>query len=197
MLVSQPDLDKQDAEVTQFVGADQAQGGAAMAELVLKDLGADATVVAGIVGFPDSVTTNQRDEGFVDGLSGNANASVKTTVNGKVDPNVSLQVTSDMLQGNPEMNVVFGDTGPATLGALQAVVQAGLGDTVSVYGFCAADTALEGVYRGCAAQEPYDYGKIVVENVRSFIDGDAIQRTILRPLKVFVSGETPGEGLLG
>jgi len=194
VLVSQKDLDAQDASVTQFVGADQAQGGEAQAQQVLKDMGS-TPVVAGIVGFPDSVTTNQRDEGFEKAL-GEGN-EVRTTVNGKVDPNVSLQVASDMLQGNPDINVVFGDTGPGTLGALQAVNQLGLADKVSVYGFCAADTSLDGPYKGCAAQEPYDYAKIVVENVKSYLGGDEIERTILRPLQTFVSGQTPGEGLLG
>ena len=194
VLVSQKDLDAQDASVIQFVGADQAQGGEVQAEQVLEDMGSTA-VVAGIVGFPDSVTTNQRDEGFEKALGDGG--EVRTTVNGKVDPNVSLQVTTDMLQGNPDINVVFGDTGPGTLGALQAVNQLGLSDKVSVYGFCAAETALEGAYKGCAAQEPYDYAKIVVESIQSYLAGDEIERSILRPLKTFVSGQTPGEGLLG
>jgi len=194
VLVSQTDLEKQGGSVIQFVGADQAQGGQVEAEQAIKDLGSKSIIV-GIVGFPDSVTTNQRDEGFKKALG--SKGSVKTTVNGKVDPNISLQVTTDMLQGNPDMTVVYGDTGPATFGAVQAVKQLGLSDKVSVYGFCAADTALAGPYKGCTAQEPYDYAKIVVENVRTFLDGGKIPATILRPLKTFVTGQKPGPGLLG
>lgn len=194
VLVSQSDLEKQGGAVTQFVGADQAQGGRVMAEQAMKDLGTKPIVV-GIVGFPDSVTTNQRDDGFKTALG--SKGSIKTLVNGKVDPNVSLQVTTDMLQGNPDITVVYGDTGPATFGAFQAVKQLGLSKKVSVYGFCAADTSLAGAYQGCTAQEPYDYAKIVVENVKAYLGGGKIQSTILRPLKTFVSGQTPGPGLLG
>lgn len=194
VLISQPDLEKQGAEVLQFVGADQVQGGTLSAQQALGDLGS-TTMIAGIIGFPDSVTTNQRDDGFIAELGDQG--EVKSTVNGKVDPNISLQVTNDLLQGNPDINVVFGDTGPATLGAVQAVKQLGKSDSVSVYGFCAADTPLEAPYMGCVAQEPYDYAKITVENVKDYLAGEEIQRTILRPLVAFVAGETPGEGLVG
>jgi ribose transport system substrate-binding protein len=192
--VSQPDLDAQGAEVLQFIGADQEQGGRIMGELAVADFG-DTPIVAGIIGFPAAVVTNQRDAGFTDALG--SNGTVVSTVNGEVDPNVSLQVTTDLIQGNPEVNVIFSDTGPTTLGALKAIEQLGLTDTVALYGFCAADLEVSGAYKGCVAQEPYDYGKLVVENVRLFIDGDSIERTILRPLPAFGPGETPGPGFLG
>lgn len=194
VLVSQADLDNQEATVTQFVGADQEQGGEAQALQAIEDF-AGTPIVAGIVGFPNSVTTNQRDAAFTEALGDKG--TVKTTVDGQVDPNVSLQVTTDMLQGNPDINLVFGDTGPAVLGAIQAVNQLGLADKVSVYGFCAADTKLEGPYKACVAQEPYVYGGTVVENIRQYIDGESIQATILLPLISFVTGETPDPTQLG
>lgn len=194
VVVSQTDLDAQKAEVTQFIGADQAQGGEILAEMVTEDFG-EKPIVAGIIGFPEAVSTNQRDEGFTSNLP--EGAEVVSTVNGKVDANVSLQVTTDLLQGNPRINLIFSDTGPSTLGALKAVEQLGLADSVAVYGFCAAEIKLEGAYKGCAAQEPREYGSLVVENIRAFIDGDAIERTILRPLPSFGPGESPAAGLLG
>jgi len=191
VLVSQPDMDKQDASVVQFVGADQYQGGEVMAQAVLEDFGADAEIFAGIVGFPDSVTTNQRDEGFATALTANPNAKMGPTVNSKVDPNVSLQVAMDMLQGNPDMNVIFADTGPGAVGAIQAVKQLGRTGEVAVYGFCASDIVLDDdVYRGCVAQEPYDYANIVIDNIKMYLGGEQVEGTILRPLVVFTEGQT-------
>jgi ribose transport system substrate-binding protein len=198
VLVSQTDMDKQNAHVVQFVGADQNQGGVVMAEAVLKAFGADAKILAGIVGFPDSVTTNQRDQGFSKTLTADANAKIGPTVNSKVDPNVSLQVASDMLQGNPDMNIIFADTGPGTVGAIEAVKQLGRTGKVAVYGFCAADVVLDSVvYRGCVAQEPYDYANIVIDNIKKYIGGTAVEGNILRPLVVFSEGATVGPGLFG
>jgi len=196
VIISPDDLKTQNAKVVQYVGADQPEGGKAMGEQLLKDAGATAKIVAGIVGDPDQIPTNQRDQGFSDALKANPSAKIGPTVNSKVDPNVSLQVTTDMLQGNPDINVVFADTGPGTVGALQAISQLGKTAKVTLYGFCAANQPLDATYRACAAQEPADYARIVVENVHSYLGGAQVPPTILQPLKVFTSG-APGPGEVG
>jgi len=194
VIISPDDLKTQNARVVQYVGADQPEGGKAMGEQLLKDMGANAKIVAGIVGDPDQIPTNQRDQGFTEALRANPEAKVGPTVNSKVDPNVSLQVTTDMLQGNPDINVVFADTGPGTVGALQAISQLGKTGKVTLYGFCAANQPLDATYRACAAQEPADYARIVVENVRKHLAGGQVPATILQPLKIFTSGvPAPGE----
>lgn len=187
----------QNAKIVQYVGPDQTQGGKLMGEQVLKDLGNTAKLVVGIVGDPDQLPTNQRDKGFTDALSPNANVKVATTVNSKVDPNVSLQVTSDMLQGNPDMNLIFADTGPGAVGALQAVKQAGKEGSVNVYAFCAAGTPLTGNYKACVAQEPAEYAKIVLTNMKTYLGGASVDANAVGPFKVFVTGQTPGPGEVG
>lgn len=195
--VSPEDLKAQNASIVQYVGADQVQGGTAMGEQVLEDLGADAPVVAGIIGNPDQIPTNLRDQGFKDALSANPNATTVQTVNGKIDPNVSLQVTGDLLQGNPDINVLFADAGPHAVGALQAVAQQGKADSIKVYAFCAADQKLTGAYAACAAQEPARYAAIVLENMKKYLAGETVAPEVLEPLKVFVSGQTPAPGEVG
>jgi ribose transport system substrate-binding protein len=196
VIVSPDDLKTQNARIVQYVGADQPEGGKAMGEQLLRDMGAQAKIVAGVVGDPDQIPTNQRDQGFSDALRSNPEAKVGPTVNSKVDPNVSLQVTTDMLQGNPDINVVFADTGPGTVGALQAISQLGKTGKVTLYGFCATDQPLDATYRACAAQEPADYARIVVENIHKYLGGSQVPATILQPLKVFTS-RTPGPGEVG
>ncbi len=191
-------LKSQNASIIQYVGPDQAKGGQQMGEQALKDLGTDIPYVVGIVGDPDQIPTNQRDEGFTAALkAGSSDVTVLPTVNSKVDPNVALQVTSDLLQSNPDINVIFADTGPGAVGAIQAIQQAGRADKVSLYAFCAADTALTDFYKGCAAQEPADYAKTVVDSITTYVGGQPVEENILLDPKVFVSGQTPGEGEVG
>lgn len=191
-------LKAQGGEIVQYIGADQVGGGEVMAEQVLADMGTEATIVAGIVGFPAAEVTNQRDEGFTRILTeGNPNASVVQIVDGKVVPDVSLQVTTEMLQGNPDMNVVFADTGPAAVGANQAIQQLGKSDSVRLYAFCAADESLEAPYVACVGQEPYDYARLVIENISTYLAGEEIEEVILRPTPLFVEGETPPSGIIG
>lgn len=197
VIVSDKDLETQNASYIQYVGADQTAGGKQMGEQALKDLGADAKIVAGIIGNPDQIPTNQRDEGFTTALKANSNAKVTNTVNGKIDPSVSLQVTGDLLQGNPDLNVIFADAGPHAVGALQAISQQNKSDKVKVYAFCAADTPLKDNYAACAAQEPAEYAKITLDNIKTFVGGGQVEKQVLQPLKVFVNGQTPGAGEVG
>ncbi|MDB5541197.1 MAG: hypothetical protein JWQ89_2924 [Devosia sp.] len=197
VIVSPDDLTAQDASFVEYVGADQVAGGTQMGRLVLKDMGADATIVVGIVGDPDQISTNQRDQGFTDAISVDPNAQVVATVNGKVDPNVSLQATGDMLQGHPDINVIWADTGPHAVGALQAITQQGKTDTVKLYAFCAADTALTPTYVACAAQEPADYARIVLDNMKKYLGGADVPHEVLQPVKIFVNGQKPGPGEVG
>jgi ribose transport system substrate-binding protein len=198
VIVSPDDLKRQKAEIQQYVGADQVEGGKAMGEEALKDLGKDAKITYGIVGDPEQIPTNQRDGGFKGVLKANPNARFVGVVNSKVDPQISLTVATDMLQGNPDMNVVFADTGPGAVGAIQAIKSLKRSGKTTLYGFCAADTPLDStLYRGCAAQEPADYARIVVENVAKYVKGSAVPKEILRPLKIFGEGQKPAAGEVG
>ena len=195
VIVSPDALQSQGATIVQYLGADNKVGGQQIAEQVLKDLGADATIKAGLVTEPDEVPPVLRDEGFTEGLKSNANASVVATVDGNVKPDDSLRVAGEMLQGNPDVNVIYASTGPATFGALQAVQSAR--KDVKVYGFCAAEEKLTDQYPACVAQEPRDYGKRVLEQIKAYIGGATPDKEILRPLKLFTNGQTPGPGEVG
>jgi ribose transport system substrate-binding protein len=197
VIVDPTSLKAQNASFVQYVGADQTAGGKQMGTQALKDVGATATIVAGVVGDPDQVPTNQRDAGFAAVLKANPNAKVLPAVNSKVDPNVSLQVTSELLQGNPDINMVFADTGPGAVGAIQAIKQSGRSSSIKLYAFCAADTPLTDFYMACSAQEPAQYAQVLLTNMKSYLGGESVDKTVLEAPKVFVSGQTPGPGEVG
>ena len=185
-------LENQGATIVQYVGADQTEGGKQLGEQAIADLGTETPLVVGILGEPSQIPTIQRDEGFTEAIMANPNTTVLETLDTNVDPAVSLQVTGELLQGNPDVNVIFGDTGPAVVGALQAIKEAGKQDQIKVYGFCAADTPLEGEYVACAAQEPYEYARIVLENVQTYLGGEDVPAEILQPLKLYTTGQEVG-----
>ncbi len=195
VIVSKPDMDKQGAHIVQYIGADQIEGGKLMAKEALKDLGATAKLNYGIVGDPEQIPTEQRDSGWNDVMKSNPNAKQIAKVNSKVDPAVSLRVTTDMLQGHPDINLLWADTGPSAVGALRAIQQLGLQDKVKLYAFCAADVEMKGPYVACAAQEPAKYGRMVIENIKAYVkEGKQVPPEILVPLKLYRGGFTkPGE----
>jgi ribose transport system substrate-binding protein len=195
--ISPSDLKTQNASFVQYIGPDNATGGRQMGEQARKDFGDDAEMIIGIIGNPDQLPTNQRDKGFKDALQDNPNVKVVQTVNGKIDPNISLQVAGDMLQAHSDINVIFADAGPHATGALQAISQQNKGDKVKVYAFCAADTPLTSTYAACAAQEPADYAKTALANLKTYLAGEKVPHQVQKPLKVFVTGQTPGAGEVG
>jgi len=158
-------------------------------------MGADAELKIGLVTEPDEVPTVQRDEGFTEGIAVDANAEVVATVDGNVKPDDSLQVTQEMLQGNPDINVIFASTGPAAYGAIQAV--SGSGRDVKVYGFCAEGETTNDLYPACVAQEPEKYGQLVIGEIEKWFGGETVETEVLQPLKLFVNGETPADNELG
>lgn len=194
VIISEEALTAQNASIVQYLGADNAAGGTQIAELVLKDLGADADLKIGFVTEPDEVPTVQRDQGFEDGIAADAKAKVVAKVDGNVKPDDSLAVTTEMLSGNPDINVIFASTGPATFGALQGISGK---SNVKLYGFCASEEPLTDQYAGCVAQEPESYGQQVIDQIRGWVDGDTPEAEILLPLKLFVTGETPAPGQVG
>jgi ribose transport system substrate-binding protein len=196
VIVSPEAMTDQGATIVQYLGADNKAGGAQTAEQILKDLGADAEMKIGFVSEPDEVPVILRDQGFEEAIGANPNAEVVAKVDGNVKPDDSLRVTTEMLQGNPDINVIFASTGPAAYGALQAVQSLGRTD-VLVYGFCAAEEPLTDIYPACVAQEPYDYGARVVGQIKEWLGGATPAPEILRPLKMFLNGETPGPGEVG
>lgn len=194
VIVSEEALEAQGASIVQYLGADNFAGGKQMAEQVLADLGADADLTIGFVSEPDEVPVVERDRGFEETIASNPNAEVVAKVDGNVKPDDSLRVTTEMMSGNPGINVVFASTGPATYGALQALNG---NPNVKIYGFCASEEPLTEQYAGCVAQEPESYGRQVVEQVRGWLDGGTPEEEILLPLKLFVTGETPAPGEVG
>jgi len=185
----------QGAKIVQYLGADNVAGGRQSAEQVLKDMGADAELKIGFVSEPDEVPVVLRDKGFTDGISADPNAKVVATVDGNVKPDDSLRVTQEMLQGNPDINVIFASTGPAAYGAIQAV--SGSGKDVKVYGFCAEGETTTDIYPACVAQEPQKYGELVIGQIQKWLGGEKVETEVLQPLKIFVKGETPADNELG
>lgn len=196
IIVDEEALKTQGGSIVQYVGADAFASGQLMGEQALADLGADANLVIGFVGKPDQVQTNIRDDGFRAGIASNPNAEVVATVDGKIDPNVSLQVTTEMLQGHSDMNVVWANTGPAAVGALQAIKQLGRAGEVSLYALCADQVAIDDTYRACVAQEPAHYAEVVVQSIRDHIDGKPVEPKVLLPMVVVTEG-MPAPGLYG
>ncbi len=184
LLPDQEGLKAENLKVEQAVQTDQKAGGAYIGKQLLADIGAEGKAVIGIVGEPTSVSANARDAGFKEALASNPNVKFVALVNGKVEETTSLKVTTEMLQGNPDITVVYSDTEPSALGAIAAIQQLGR-DDVKLYAFVDKlgvkhiedNTTL----KAGAIQEPAKLAQIQVENIKKFLDGEKLAPVIDSP----------------
>lgn len=178
-------LKAENLKVEQAVQTDQKAGGRFIGEQLLKDIGADGKAVVGIVGEPTSVAANARDDGFKEGLASNKNVTFVALVNGKVEETTALKVTTEMLQGNPEITVVYSDTEPAALGALAAIQQLGKENDVKLYAFVdklgVQNIAENTILKAGAIQEPAKLAQIQVENIKKFLAGEKLEPVVDNP----------------
>ena len=184
-LLPDPDGLKQvGATVVQAVQTDQKMGGVYIGKQLLNDLGANGTAVVGIVGEPTSVAANARDDGFKEAVAANPNIKVVALVNGKVEETTSLKVTTEMLQGHPDMTIVYSDTEPSALGALAAIQQLGR-DEVKLYAFVdklgVQHIAENTVMKAGAIQEPVRLAQIQVENIKKYLAGEKLEPVVDSP----------------
>ena len=177
-------LKAENLTVVQAVQTDQKAGGVYIGQQLLKDIGPTGKAVIGIVGEPTSVSANTRDDGFKEALASNPNVSFVALVNGKVEETTSLKVTTEMLQGNPDITVVYSDTEPAALGAIAAIQQIGRED-VKLYAFVdklgVKHIEDNSILKAGAIPEPAKLAQIQVENIKKFLAGETLAPVIDSP----------------
>lgn len=177
-------LKAQNLTVVQAVQTDQKAGGVYIGQQLLKDIGPTGKAVIGIVGEPTSVSANTRDDGFKEALASNPNVKFVALVNGKVEETTSLKVTTEMLQGNPDITVVYSDTEPAALGAIAAIQQIGRED-VKLYAFVdklgVKHIEDNSILKAGAIQEPAKLAQIQVENIKKYLDGEKLAPVVDSP----------------
>lgn len=105
----------------------------------------DVAPVIGMLNLFGVIEGDQRCDGFVDGFkSVYPEVEVAVVLDGKGARDVSLSVTEDMLQANPEVNVIYGINDSSSLGALDALKEAGKG-TIDQALVCSTDGSEAGI----------------------------------------------------
>lgn len=83
----------------------------------------------------------------------------------------SLQVTGDMLTANSDLDIIFACNDGGTIGAVQAVKNAGLGDQIKVFGIDCGEQQIDmlrsedNILQGVAAQDAYGMGYLAMEKL--------------------------------
>jgi simple sugar transport system substrate-binding protein/ribose transport system substrate-binding protein len=92
----------------------------------------------------------------------------------------ALAMTTDMLTAHPEIQVIFAANEGGTIGAVQAVKQAGKAGKVFVFGYDGSDQltsmilAADNILQGTVAQDPYNMGYKAAEALILVLEGKSV-----------------------
>lgn len=147
------------------IASDNVLGGTMAAEALAELVGETGKVWVTNV-RPGISTTDQRQQGFEEGIAAYPNIEYLGAEYNEDDPTLAASQTSAVLQANPDLVGIFGTNLFGAEGAATAVREAGLQDQVKIVGFDAGPKQVadleQGIVNTLIAQHPYDIGNTAV-----------------------------------
>lgn len=186
-------LDRQanGGKITSHIASDNIKGGEMAAEYVLgkfKDEKGPINVVE-IQGIPGASATRDRGEGFHNIMDKNDKFNFISIQAADFDRQKGLQVMENIIQANPNIQVVFAHNDEMALGAVKAIKASGI--NALVIGFDGNDDAKDSIdaneMTATIAQQPDLIGALGVELANKIYNGESIKDKIAADLKVYTN----------
>ena len=125
-----------------------------------------------------SETGIQRSEGFIDAIKEYPDIELLPVQWTMAEAATAMNITSDLLTSNPDINGIFSAAAPMAVGAAQTLKARGLDKKIKLVTFDPSPEVLplfeEGVINGIIAQDPYQMGYRGVELLDMIIKGGTI-----------------------
>src|SRR5687767_13752240 len=139
----------------------------------------------GLVGFlsQNKQMTDDRTNGFLEAV---AAGGVELNIVSRQEAwlaEQAVQVVTDMLTANPEIQVIYAANEGGTVGAVQAVRTAGLQGKVFVFGIDASEQLgnflldEDNVLIATTAQQPFEMGKTAMDVAQKAVKGEPFEKT--------------------
>ncbi|MGO3751548.1 MAG: sugar ABC transporter substrate-binding protein [Peptoniphilaceae bacterium] len=161
-------------------------GGEIAGKYIAEHMDGEAEVA--LLKFTQVPAVIERGEGLKEGILKYApNAKFVAEVESSTRE-TGLKAIENVLQTNPNLNVVVGINDDSVLGAYEAMVAAKkTGDDICLVGLDAVDEAIAkikdgGIYRGTVDIDPYGSGKLIMETTKKVLDGETINEMIKFPM---------------
>ncbi len=170
------DIASEEGKIVTHIASDNFQGGKLAGEYLAKLLNGKGNVA--IINQPAITSVLDRVDGFKSAVMDYPEIKITADVNGMGVRDKSLQVTSDVLQANPDLNAIFGINDDSALGALDAVQQYGRND-ISIIGYDATQPAVEAILSGGplkadVIQYPDKIGEITIKTINDYLNGKKV-----------------------
>lgn len=165
-------------DVNAHIASDNVAGGAQAARELAKGLSGKGKVII-LQGTPGAASTRDRGKGFKDEIKKYPGIKVVAEQTANFDRAEALNVTSNLMQSNPDAVGLYAENDEMALGAVQALGSKA-GKDVKVFGFDGTDDGLKAVKKGTMlgtiAQQPKVLGKKAVDAAYKLIKGQSVEK---------------------
>jgi ABC-type sugar transport system substrate-binding protein len=190
--------------LTSVIASDNRDAGARAAQWMIENI-PDGGQVAIIEGKAGNQSGLDRKEGFQAAIEAAGNFEIVASQPADWDGPKALDVTTNILQANPDLVGIYAANDTMALGAVEAVRAAGKLDQVAILGTDAVPAALAAVQagdlEGTVAQFPAEAAKIATSLAILAIQGTPVEGFIPSPIELITAdnvgtmmggGETEG-----
>ena len=164
-----------------FIATNNTKAAGKAADLIAETIGGKGTVAL-IPYVAGASTSNAREKGFKQRLQQHERLELVTTRYSNSSYSRAMTVTEDILTSYPDLDAVFAANEPSVLGAAQALKSRGKAGEVTLVGFDASPSEIEGVrngaIQGLIVQDPYQMGYQGVVQAMRVIKGKPVEEHI-------------------
>ncbi|WP_460798688.1 sugar ABC transporter substrate-binding protein [Microbacterium sp. GXF0217] len=177
--------------VVSDIGYDQSEGGKAQAEWIVDHYGDEETNVAILEGLPGP-HTSERMRGFEEVMEGHDNFTIVAQQPAGWTREDGLTVTENMLQANPDIDLLVGLYDEMALGGLEAVKAAGKTDQIDVVGYEnikeANDAIKSGSFLATVDTGAKTVGRNIIDTVLAYVaEGEEVPAEVYNDVTVYDS----------
>lgn len=160
-------------QVASTVASDNVNGGMQAADALAEAIDQNGQVIH-LQGVPGTSASRDRGKGFATGLEQYGDIDVVAKQPANFDRAEALDVTTNLVQADPDVDAIFAENDEMALGAIQALGDRA-GSEVQVIGFDGTPEGLQavrdGTMYGTVAQQPDLLGRVAFEQAVTAIDG--------------------------
>ncbi|MBE2998904.1 substrate-binding domain-containing protein [Nocardiopsis sp. HNM0947] len=174
-----------DAETEALVTSDNVEGGRLAAQVLAEEIGEEGRIAV-LQGTPGASASRERGEGFSEGIAEYGDIEVVAEQPADFDRTRGLDVMTNMLQANGDIDAVFAENDEMALGASAALSDAG--EEAVVVGFDGTPEGFEAVEQGTLfatiAQQPAELGRVAVRNAIDAARGESVEEDVRVPVEI-------------
>lgn len=167
-------------KVTSYIATDNEAGGRLAMETLIELMGGQgkAVVINALAGIPSN---DGRGIGAEAAAAEHSGIELLETLRG-ADQAAALSNTENMLTANADVAGIFAAYDRGAIGASQALINAGLEESVHVVAFDAAADEIQylenGVIDALIVQQPYEMGRLAVEYINQALAGEEVPQEV-------------------